>query len=829
MLGGGVDTVQSSLTYALGDELENLTLTGIDAIDGTGNALANTITGNDAANTLDGGLGLDTLIGAGGDDTYIINDADLVVEVLGGGVDLVLSSISYALTDEVENLTLVGVDPINGTGNALANTITGNDAANTLDGGLGLDTLIGAGGDDTYVINDADLVVEALAGGVDLVLSSISYALTDEVENLTLTGVDAINGTGNALANTITGNDAANTLDGGDGLDTLIGAGGNDTYIINDADLVVEVLGGGVDLVLSSISYALTDEVENLTLTGVAAIDGTGNALANTITGNGAANLLSGDAGNDTLVGGAGNDTLVGGAGLDTLNGGADVDTADYSAETDNLFITIPGNMRRGSAAAAIEDTLFAIENVIGGAGADSITGSGAANVLTGGLGGDTLLGAGGDDTLDGGDGDDTLRGGLGADTILGGVGNDTITYIIGEGADAVDGGADADALTLIGTGAGDTLDVVYDGAALTTFEGGTLVNIEAVIAAMGGGVDTLSYAGSLAGVTVNLGAGAASGFASVSSVENVVGGLGGDTLTGNAANNVLSGGDGADTLVGGAGADTLNGGAGADTISGGIGADVIDAGAGDDTINYQFGDGVDTLDGGADSDTFVITANAGNNTLNVVYNGSVITSAAGLTLTNIELVNADLLGGVDTLSFTSSASAVSANLGAGTASGFGTIAGIENLVGGQGGDTLTGDGGANNINGGAGAGADTLDGAGGADTLIGGAGADILIGGAGSDVMNGGNDNDTFVFSAGFGNDTINVFDPNAGGGGQDLLDISALGINAANFAARVVITDLGNDTLLTIDGVDTITLIGVNGNGANVITQADFILGGP
>lgn len=117
-------------------------------------------------------------------------------------------------------------------------------------------------------------------------------------------------------------------------------------------------------------------------------------------------------------------------------------------------------------------------------------------------------------------------------------------------------------------------------------------------------------------------------------------------------------------------------------------------------------------------------------------------------------------------------------------------------------------------------------DGAGGNDTLTGGAGDDILIGGLGNDNMTGGTGNDRFVFAAAFGADTINGFDANPTGG-QDLLYVSGLSINAANFASFVTITDLGADTMVAINGLGSILLMGVNGTGANVITQADFIFG--
>jgi Ca2+-binding RTX toxin-like protein len=160
----------------------------------------------------------------------------------------------------------------------------------------------------------------------------------------------------------------------------------------------------------------------------------------------------------------------------------------------------------------------------------------------------------------------------------------------------------------------------------------------------------------------------------------------------------------------------------------------------------------------------------------------------------------------------------------------FTLAANVENLTfTGVGGFTGTGNGSDNVITGGSGidvlsggGGADTLIGNGGVDSLTGGAGADILIGGAGNDVMNGGTENDTFVFAAGFGNDTISQFDANATRG-QDLLDVSGLGITATNFAASVTITDLGADTLVTI-GADSITLLGVNGVGANTIAIDDF-----
>ena len=267
--------------------------------------------GNDV---LDGGLGADILIGGPGNDTYVVdNSGDKVVEGPAQGTDLVNSAISYVLPAYVENLALTGTANLNGTGNSLDNSITGNSGNNVLDGGVGADALSGGLGNDTYIIdNSGDSVSEAAGAGTDLVRSSVTFALPANVENLTLTGTANIDGSGNAQNNILTGNDAANTLDGGAGADILSGGLGNDTYIVdNSGDIVKEALYAGVDLVKSSVTYTLPVNVENLTLTGTANINGVGNAQNNVIIGNDGDNSLQGGAGADTLTGGGGADTFV--------------------------------------------------------------------------------------------------------------------------------------------------------------------------------------------------------------------------------------------------------------------------------------------------------------------------------------------------------------------------------------------------------------------------------------------------------------------------------------------------------------------------------------
>ena len=238
-----------------------------------------------------------------GDDLYIVDHVgDTVVELAGeGALDSVTSAVTYSLSAHVENLVLTGSAAISGNGNDLDNVLTGNSAANVL---------TGLGGNDTYIIGAGDTVVEAVGGGADTVVSIVTHTLAANVDNLTLVGFSAISGIGNALDNVLNGlfNLAGNTLTGG---------GGHDTYVIGAGDTVVEAANGGADTVKAGFSYTLGANVEHLTLTGIGAINGTGNALDNALTGNSANNTLTGANGNDTLRGGLGNDTVNGGSGND--------------------------------------------------------------------------------------------------------------------------------------------------------------------------------------------------------------------------------------------------------------------------------------------------------------------------------------------------------------------------------------------------------------------------------------------------------------------------------------------------------------------------------
>jgi Ca2+-binding RTX toxin-like protein len=392
----GTDIVISSDTFSLAalGNVENLTLTGTGAINGTGNALANIITGNSGNNVL---------TGLGGNDTYYVTAGDTVVEAANAGTDTIISSDTFTLGANVENLTLTGTGAINGTGNDLANIITGNSGNNVL---------TGLGGNDTYYVTAGDTVVEAAGGGTDTVISSDTFTLVLNVENLTLTGTSDINGTGNASNNAIIGNDGHNILDGGAGIDALTGGKGNDTYIVDSTtDSIVERAGEGIDTINSSVTFSLAalGNVENLTLTGAAAIDGTGNASNNAITGNSANNTLNGGAGNDTLIGGAGADTLNGGAGNDTLIGGAGADTLIGGAGNDIYYIDDAADIVTEFAGGGT-DTVYSsatytlvlnVENLtLTGSAAINATGNNLANIITGNSANNILRGEGGIDTF---------------------------------------------------------------------------------------------------------------------------------------------------------------------------------------------------------------------------------------------------------------------------------------------------------------------------------------------------------------------------------------------------------------------------------------------
>jgi serralysin len=358
-----------------------------------------------------------------------LNAAGYVSHVTGivGGFTIANNVIIENAVGGNANDLLVGNSTDNfltgGAGNDSIDGGTGND---TLNGGTGADTMTGGTGNDTYVVDHVgDTTTELTDEGIDLVRSSISFDLSVKaqyVENLTLTGTSAINGTGNALDNLLTGNAAANILNGGLGIDTLIGGAGNDTYVVDNAeDLISETPNAGTDLVKVAIatadgSYTLADNVENATLTSTVAYSLVGNGLNNRLTGNAAVNTLDGGAGIDTLIGGAGNDTYIIDLNINgtlqdkvveaALSGDINdtIQLRGYSSNTTTL--TLLTNVEHLDASATGTSKL----NLTGNAAANILTGNAAANTLNGGAGADILIGGAGNDVLIGGAGSDVFK-----------------------------------------------------------------------------------------------------------------------------------------------------------------------------------------------------------------------------------------------------------------------------------------------------------------------------------------------------------------------------------------------------------------------------------
>ena len=416
--GTGIDTVSyqygitSGLTIGvkvdLGIKIAQDTLgSGMDTLSNienlTGSNYNDQLTGNTGNNVLDGWGGIDTLAGGTGNDTYVVNTtADVVTERASEGTDLIKASISYSLVDtdgttranggNVENLQLIGTAAINATGNALNNILYANSASNILDGGTGIDTV-----SYQYGVHD-----DITATGVTIKLTSTALQDTSGSGYDTLINIENL--TGSKYNDQLTGNAGNNVLDGWGGIDTLAGGAGNDTYVVNTIDdVVTELASEGTDLIKASISYSLVDtdgtgannggNVENLQLTGTAAINGTGNALNNILYANNAGNILDG------------------GAGIDTVSYQYGIASGSTTGVKVDLGITITQNTL-GSGI----DRLWNIEN------------------LTGSNYDDTLIGNAGNNTLNGGSGADYLNGGKASDVLIGGLGNDTLT-----GGDGID------------------------------------------------------------------------------------------------------------------------------------------------------------------------------------------------------------------------------------------------------------------------------------------------------------------------------------------------------------------------------------------------------
>jgi Ca2+-binding RTX toxin-like protein/subtilisin-like proprotein convertase family protein len=602
---GAVSTLDgSSLTISTGTVIEK-------AFSGDGN---DTIIGNSAANTLDGGRGNDNLIGSSGNDT-----------VIGG---------------------------------------KGNDI---LDGGVGNDSLKGGIGDDGYFIDSAgDTIVENANEGTDVVISTVTYTLGANLEGLGLSGTGNINGTGNSLNNVVLGNTGNNILDGGTGNDlvdgdagndTLTGGSGNDTltggsgtnslsggtgndlYIIDldTSATITEFANEGIDTVQSSLGINFGGaSLENLTLTGTANINGTGNASNNTMAGNSGNNNLSGLDGNDSLSGSAGNDTLNGGTGNDTMTGGTGDDT--YVVDSSLDVINEINNEGIDTVQSSVSFTLDSANAL------NSLTLTGTANINGTGNGNNNIItGNSGNNNLDGGTGNDTMTGGAGDDGYIIDSAGDTIVENANEGTDVVVSavtytlGANLEGLGLSGTGNINGTGNSLNNVVLGNSGNNTLKGVNGHDSLDGGdGNDKLT--GGNGNDTLNGGNGTdtvvESGNANFTLTNSQLTGLGTNSLTsvekanltGGTGNNQINASAftlGAVTLNGKEGNDTLLGSNKNDTLTGGVGSDTLTGGAGNDRFTFNSSsEGIDQI-----TDFLVV-----NDTIDVKsagFGGGLIASAA--------------------------------------------------------------------------------------------------------------------------------------------------------------------------------------------------------
>ncbi len=556
----------------------------------SGGADNDTLQGSSGDDILDGGAGNDLLAGGIYDTwngNYTGHGSDTYRFGPGGGQDTIFDR--NGVVGEIDTILLgAGV----GTSDVQLLRVNGNDLAVELVGTTDKITVgshfngAAAGDGAMEQIRFADGTVWDAARIAASALTTTQGTAAAETLNGG-TGADRLLGLdGNDTLNGNAGND---WLDGGLGTDTMRGGADDDVYVVDaTADSVTENASEGTDTVRASVTWTLGANVEHLVLTGSAAINGTGNTLANDLYGNGAANTLAGGSGNDRYYVGVG-DTVTEGnnAGTDTV-----FSTTTWTLGTNVEHLTLLGTT-------AINGT--------GNTLANTLTGNEAANALNGGTGADTMIG------------------GLGDDTYTVDNAGDVVTELLDQGIDRVNSsiaytlGSNVENLTLTGssglTGTGNVLDNVIvgnsgantlnggagndrldGGTGNDTMNGGTGDDIFVVNAAgdvvnenAGEGADTVESL-----VTRTLGANFENLTLTGTSAINGTGNTDANVLTGNGAANTLTGGEGNDTYVGGGGNDTLNDtstssnevyrwgvGQGNDTITDAGGTDRIEIGAG--------------------------------------------------------------------------------------------------------------------------------------------------------------------------------------------------------------------------------------------------------
>ena len=753
-----------------------------DIVHLTGSAMADNLAGDSRANTIMGGAGDDKLYGGpgGGADTLHGDAGD---DMLFGGIGT--DTLSGGPGDDMLNGGRDADTIYGGAGSDLIYAESTDTAINgwliqALDdgsnGGTAGDGIIDNPGPYVGPLNDADTptVDESTEAGSDpMAVDTVSFEKLEDGVTATLAAGSIITNVENLIGtsenDTLTGDDGDNVIEGGDGADILDGGGNpgtnprGDTVSYENSDRRVTVTLDGATVVTPSGGHAQGDNISNFE-------NVIGSAYDDNLTGDGVNNVLTGGAGDDRLKGADGADTIEGGAGADEMDGdNATVagqtrsasDTLSYASSSAGVTVNLATLTFTGGDAEGdeVEVERDAFDPDFAGP-LDPVDVSTFEN-LTGSMHNDRLTGDHRVNMLKGGAGDDTLRGGAQADTLIG-----------GPGADMLDGGEDAREENNMIT-ARPATDLNGDG---DTGDAG-----EAAIAAGPASVDIASYAGAMAGITLNLATG-----------TGTAGDAMGDTLV-----NIeqVVGSDHDDTFIAGPGPDNLDGGGNPDMMPAG------------DTISYELSD-----------EAVQVTLGAAGAAQLQAAQDDTDSYATGDTLANIENVTGS--GQDDEITGNDQANKLMGGDGDDKMAGGD---GDDTLMGGDGNDMLgavdvDGDGAAETD-----AGADKLMGGAGRDTLNGGDGDDTLTGGAGDDEMNGGAGDDIFVFSPedGDGDDIINTF-AGTSTAVEDKIDLSAFGLDAEDLIPFIV--ERGGEVRIdlrsvgggTIELEGAITLAGLDADGA-------------
>ncbi|WP_428667709.1 beta strand repeat-containing protein [Reyranella sp.] len=588
--GTGVDTLSYALDLGVTVSLattgnQNTGGSGTDKVSNfenlTGSYFNDTLTGNSGDNVIRGGGGTDNLNGGAGNDTLYSGATNATINKPQGQNNSSIGTAvnldgHFGLQDSaiIANATTIPHATVTATASGnyeyySFSVASGATATFDIDHTIGgVDTIIrlySTDGSTQLAVNDDAALDPGSDDGHD---SSLTYVFATggvyylRVDSYPSTTPLAI---GSTYTLNVSLNSAVVTSVGGGS--TLAGGTGDDIYYLaNAGDAVVEASGAGTDTVYSGFTYSLAGQyAENLTLTGGANINATGNSLANTLTGNSGNNVLNGGTGADTMAGGAGDDTYYVNATSDSVieavDSGTDLvfSSVNYSLSgqhIENLTLTGSGNI-----------------NGTGNSLANALTGNSGNNVLNGSTGADTMTGGAGDDTYVVDNAGDTVveASGGGTDLVQSSVsfslagqfvenltltgsgninatGNGQANTLTGNsGKNVLDGGTGAD--TMVGGAGNDTYYV--NGAG------------DSVIEASSGGTDlvfsSISY--NLSGQYIeHL---TLTGSGNINGTGNSLA----NALTGNSGNNALDGGSGNDVLNGGAGADVLTGGSGLDTF----------------------------------------------------------------------------------------------------------------------------------------------------------------------------------------------------------------------------------------------------------------------